>query len=406
MTTLTPTVQKTRLPFTLDSNAVGKAAVDAARVSVSLPEPPSAGNSAEEWLGRLVKRAGLQRLSALPPTGDYDVGDAVIVDRMIYLRADGEKFVGVFGEATEGSPGQSDVKVYGVKVGVSSPEWARFPSVGEWTSNPGQHGGGLFTVEWGGKYRLHVPVARDAFRSLKGSNEASGDDITVNYRIGSLDSVEVDLTWTPTQGLAFHEFTGSNGVTYLLFSSDEHSGSAGWDDHLGESAAWTIEYGGTPLGGVAEHWIPYDPPPLPGSVGFDSLSADLNTAVNTVFVRTAVRVPQSGTSNWNGWVDSRLDISDALFVQLVLHHEGDTYLSPVLDGHVVRESRINQATGASNPSPDPLTVGFGSYPVHEFYYYLGYISSPGQSQYPNTKQLAIRRRGNAGSTYIEVIKFS
>ncbi len=185
---------------------------------------------------------------SLPDAADYDAGQVVVVDGRFYENAQTPAenvFAGILGQAVLGG---------GITVrGMQAPGFG-FAAVGTWTSDPDS---GLLTViaeQKDSNISIEILILQSAYRAAKGSNEAPGDQLTIEITAGDV---------TESRTLDFDTVVRSisllDGRTYLVFDAT-FSASVLWTAEVGTAITILIKQNGSDfITHAAElpHWIDY-----------------------------------------------------------------------------------------------------------------------------------------------------
>lgn len=186
-------------------------------------------------------RHSVSALKSLPNVAEYEVGDVILVNREFYINYETSgvgAFSGVLGrEADDGARGIDSV-VHGA---------------GRWTSNPDATIGWLLH-QLGAVNKVSLAIRQDKYRTAKGSNEASGDALTI---VLDVDGTTADITVTIRDGAGrSHAYQGH---TYLVFEGSSTS-SPLTTGELGDTVSFTLEQNDVAfINHPAEspHWVPY-----------------------------------------------------------------------------------------------------------------------------------------------------
>lgn len=186
---------------------------------------------------------GLDSFDALPDAANYDNGKVIVVDGRFYKNVSSRAantVAGITGETSEVNFGTLRGTHAGDGIGSVT---------GEWTSNPDRAIAYVFATTTN---NFVVALRRNIFRTAKGSNEASGDQITAEVTVGNTTqtvtlTVDPNTIWTP------------DGLGYLVFEGT-FTNSVLSTSNVGTAFTMKVKYGGNDIILHAEdlaHWVLY-----------------------------------------------------------------------------------------------------------------------------------------------------
>ena len=203
--------------------------------------------TAWQYIGFLGDTQGVIPFDSLPDASDYANGQLIVVNGAFYKNyntPEANTINGVLGDSTAAGD-----RIRGTHAGDGI-----FGALGQWTSNPNR------VVSWLiddiDNNDLVFAIRRDSYRTAKGSNEATGDQLTLEVTVGNTtQSVTVTI-----RGGDDRVVTASDGTAYLVFEGGTTSSFAFRTASAGDAFSFLIKRGGADfITHAAElpHWNVY-----------------------------------------------------------------------------------------------------------------------------------------------------